>query len=127
MNNTHLHKQNTNSYKINFEDERVDGADKVTGKAKYTAEYNLPNMAYGVFVTSSIAKGTIKNIDTAKALASPGVLDVIYYANCPTVPGYLTNAAERPKNVLSGVGIKYCMIIKCAFLVNPLHSLWRIV
>ena len=71
MNNTHLHKQNTNSYKINFEDERVDGADKVTGKAKYTAEYNLPNMAYGVFVTSSIAKGTIKNIDTSKALSSP--------------------------------------------------------
>ena len=78
MNNIDLHKHNVNSFKINFEDERVDGADKVTGKAKYTAEYNLPNMAYGVFVTSSIAKGTIKNIDTAKALASPGVLDVIY-------------------------------------------------
>jgi xanthine dehydrogenase YagR molybdenum-binding subunit len=46
---------------------------KETGKAKYTAEYNLPNMAYGVFVPSSIAKGTIKNLDTATALASPGV------------------------------------------------------
>ena len=64
MNHIDLHQHNTNSYKINFEDERVDGADKVTGKAKYAAEYNLPNMAYAVFVTSSIAKGTIKNIDT---------------------------------------------------------------
>ena len=63
MNNMYVSKNNLSQ--LNFEDERVDGADKVTGKAKYTAEYNLPNMAYGVFVTSSIAKGTIKNIDTA--------------------------------------------------------------
>ena len=104
MNNTHLSKNNLSQ--VNFADERVDGADKVTGKAKYTAEYNLPNMAYAVFVTSTIAKGTIKNIDTAKALASPGVLDVIYYANCPSVPGYLTNAAERPKNVFEWRGHK---------------------
>ena len=66
MNNTHLSKNNLSQ--INFADERVDGADKVTGKAKYTAEYNLPNMAYGVFVTSTIAKGTIKNIDTANPI-----------------------------------------------------------
>lgn len=79
MNNTNLINSATNLFKIDFADERVDGADKVTGKAKYTAEYNLPNMAYAVFVTSSIAKGTIKNIDTSKALAAPGVLDVIYY------------------------------------------------
>ena len=120
MNHTHLHKQSTNSYKINFEDERVDGADKVTGKAKYTAEYNLPNMAYGVFVTSSIAKGTIKNLDTAKALASPGVLDVIYYANCPSVPGYLTNAAERPKNVFEWRGHKVLYDNQVKFFGQPI-------
>ena len=34
---------------ILFEDERVDGADKVTGKAKYTAEHKLPNMANAVY------------------------------------------------------------------------------
>ena len=91
MNNIHFDENNNNYFKLDFADERVDGADKVTGKAKYTAEYNLPNMAYAVFVTSTIAKGTIKNIDTAKAMASPGVLDVIYYANCPSVPGYIKN------------------------------------
>jgi xanthine dehydrogenase YagR molybdenum-binding subunit len=64
---------------ILFEDERVDGADKVNGKAKYTAEHSLPNMAYAVFVTSTIAKGTIKNLDITKALAMPGILDIIYY------------------------------------------------
>jgi xanthine dehydrogenase YagR molybdenum-binding subunit len=99
-----MNKKNTKS--IFWEDERVDGADKVTGKAKYTAEHNLPNLAYAVFVTSNIAKGTIKSIDTSKALAMTGVLDVIYYENCPAVPGYNTNAADRPKNVAEWRGHK---------------------
>ncbi len=97
----------SNNYNTIFlEDERVDGADKVNGKAKYTAENNLPNMAYAVFVTSTIAKGTIKSLDTSKALAMPGVLDIIYYGNCPVVPGYISNAAERPKNVFEWRGHK---------------------
>lgn len=119
MNNTNIHNSDPNLFKIDFADERVDGADKVTGKAKYTAEYNLPNMAYAVFVTSSIAKGTIKNIDTAKALASPGVLDVIYYANCPAVPGYITNAAERPKNVFEWRGHKVLHDNQVRFFGQP--------
>ena len=95
----------SNNNTIFWEDERVDGADKVNGKAKYAAEHSLPNMAYAVFVTSTIAKGSIKNIDTSKALAIPGVLDVIYYANCPSVPGYISNAAERPKFAEGAIGI----------------------
>ena len=97
----------SNNYNTIFlEDERVDGADKVNGKAKYTAEHNLPNLAYAVFVTSTIAKGTVKSLDTSKALAMPGVLDIIYYGNCPVVPGYISNAAERPKNVFEWRGHK---------------------
>ena len=118
MNNTHLSKNN--NFQLSFADERVDGADKVNGKAKYTAEYNLSNMAYGVFVTSTIAKGTIKNLDTSKALAAPGVLDVIYYANCPTVPGYLTNAAERPKNVFEWRGHKVLYDNQVRFFGQPI-------
>ena len=119
MNNMNIHNSDPNLFEKDFADERVDGADKVTGKAKYTAEYNLPNMAYAVFVTSSIAKGTIKNIDTAKALASPGVLDVIYYANCPAVPGYITNAAERPKNVFEWRGHKVLHDNQVRFFGQP--------
>ena len=103
-----------------FEDERVDGADKVNGKAKYTAEHSLPNMAYAVFVTSTIAKGTIKNIDVTKALAMPGVLDIIYYANCPAVPGYISNAAERPKNVFEWRGYKVLNDNKVRFFGQPI-------
>jgi xanthine dehydrogenase YagR molybdenum-binding subunit len=119
MNNSTILNNNINLFKLDFADERVDGADKVNGKAKYAAEYNLPNMAYAVFVTSSIAKGTIKNIDTAKALAAPGVLDVIYYANCPVVPGYLTNAAERPKNVFEWRGHKVLHDNQVRFFGQP--------
>ena len=37
-------------YKSTMEEERVDGIEKITGRAKYSAEHSLPNMAYGVFV-----------------------------------------------------------------------------
>ena len=112
---------NTNKLNTIFwEDERVDGADKVTGKARYTAEHSLPNLAYAVFVTSTIAKGTIKNLDVSKALEMPGVLDVIYYANCPVVPGYNSNAAERPKNVSEWRGHKVLYDNKVRFFGQPI-------
>ena len=113
-----MNKKNTNT--IFWEDERVDGADKVTGKAKYTAEHNLPNLAYAVFVTSNIAKGTIKNIDTNAALKMTGVLDVIYFANCPAVPGYNTNTADRPKNVAEWRGHKVLYDNKVRFFGQPI-------
>ena len=48
-----------NQVKIGDPLTRVDGRLKVTGGAKYAVEYNLPNMAYGVLVTSTIAKGPV--------------------------------------------------------------------
>ena len=105
---------------ILFEDERVDGAEKVNGKAKYTAEHKLPNMAYAVFVTSTIAKGSIKNLDISKAIAMPGILDIIYYGNCPAVPGYNPIAAERPKNVSEWRGFKVLYDNKVRFFGQPI-------
>lgn len=105
---------------ILLEDERVDGAEKVNGKAKYTAEHKLPNMAYAVFVTSTIAKGSIKNLDISKAIAMPGVLDIIYYGNCPAVPGYNPIAAQRPKNVSEWRGFKVLYDNKVRFFGQPI-------
>lgn len=62
---------------------RVDGVDKVTGKAKYAAEFNVPDLAYGVVVSSAIAKGKIKRIDTSVALSLDGVLEVFTHENRP--------------------------------------------
>jgi xanthine dehydrogenase YagR molybdenum-binding subunit len=61
--------------------DRVDGRLKVTGKAPYSAEFSLPNLAYGVTVQSTIAKGRIRSIDSREAEALPGVIAVITYKN----------------------------------------------
>ncbi|WP_077924269.1 xanthine dehydrogenase family protein molybdopterin-binding subunit [Spirosoma sp. 209] len=62
---------------------RVDGPEKVTGQAKYAAEFNVPDLTYGVVVSSTITKGTITRIDTSKALALDGVLEVFTHKNRP--------------------------------------------
>jgi xanthine dehydrogenase YagR molybdenum-binding subunit len=70
------------------ENDRVDGVDKVTGKAKYFAEYQVPGLTYGVLVTSTITKGKITAIDSKSAANAPGVLGVISHLNKPAAPGY---------------------------------------
>ncbi len=56
---------------------RHDGADKVTGKAVYTSDLQLPNMAHGKVIRSPHAHAKIKSIYTAAALKQPGVLGVV--------------------------------------------------
>jgi len=71
---------------------RVDGRLKVTGRAKYSAEYNsVKGLIYAVMVGSTITKGTIKAVDTKKAENAPGVLSVLTYFNAPKIPGYQTD------------------------------------
>ena len=60
---------------------RVDGRLKVTGTIKYAAEYNLPGLVYGALVSSTIAKGTIKLIDSKAAEKAPGVIKVLSHVN----------------------------------------------
>ncbi len=76
--------------------DRVDGKAKVTGAAKYAAEYDFPNLAYGIIAGSTIANGTIIAMDTKKAEAAPGVLAVITHLNLPQPPGYLPKEDQKP-------------------------------
>jgi len=62
---------------------RIDGRAKVMGTAKYAAEYNVSRLAHGVVVSSAIAKGRIKRMDTADPLAVHGVLDVFTHEHRP--------------------------------------------
>jgi xanthine dehydrogenase YagR molybdenum-binding subunit len=62
---------------------RIDGVAKVTGAAKYAAEFNAPGLLYGSIVTSTIAKGRITRIDTSAAKRVRGVVDVLTHANRP--------------------------------------------
>ena len=47
--------------------DRVDGRLKVTGGARYAAEFPVEDVAYGVLVLSTVAKGQVTKIDTAAA------------------------------------------------------------
>lgn len=67
---------------------RVDGYLKVSGEAKYAAEYQAENLCYGVVVSSSIAKGKIKGIDASKALNLDGVLQVFSHENRTSLPWF---------------------------------------
>lgn len=64
---------------------RVDGRAKVTGAAKYAAEYNVPNLLYGYVVSSEVTKGKITKIDASDALALPGVVQVFTHENRPSI------------------------------------------
>src|SRR5215475_3863566 len=65
---------------------RADGRAKVTGSAKYAAEFNTPGLAYASVVSSTIAKGRIRRIDTSAALRLKGVIDVLTHQHRPTMP-----------------------------------------
>ncbi|MFY9623489.1 MAG: xanthine dehydrogenase family protein molybdopterin-binding subunit, partial [Rhodoplanes sp.] len=62
---------------------RVDGRAKVTGAAKYAAEFNVPDLVHGSVVTSNIAKGRIVRVDASEALRVDGVIDVLTHQNRP--------------------------------------------
>lgn len=62
---------------------RVDGRQKVTGTAKYSAEFNPADLVHGYIVNSTIATGTILKIDIEKALQVDGVREVFTHENVP--------------------------------------------
>ncbi len=56
---------------------RPDGADKVTGRATYSADNTMPGMIWGKMLRSPHAHARIRSIDTSKAEALPGVKAVV--------------------------------------------------
>lgn len=60
---------------------RIDGPLKTSGTAMYAADYHFPNLVHGVPVTSTVAAGKIRSIDTSAAEKMPGVLLVITHDN----------------------------------------------
>ena len=66
---------------------RVEGTDKVTGRAVYTADVTVPGLTYAALVQSEVPHGTVTResleASTARALTAPGVLHVLTPLNCP--------------------------------------------
>ena len=62
---------------------RVDGRLKVTGRATYAAEFDVPSQAHGAIVRSTVANGRIASIDSGAAERAPGVIAVLTHRNAP--------------------------------------------
>lgn len=67
--------------------DRVDGPAKVTGKARYAAEFPQEGLLYGSVVSSHVARGRVRHIDCKAALNVPGVIDVLHHRNRPRLAG----------------------------------------
>lgn len=79
--------------------DRRDGRVKVTGRAKYAAEFAIDGAAHAVVVQSTIPSGTLVGFDLAAAQAVPGVLAILTPDNTPLLAG----AAETSNPTASDV------------------------
>ena len=64
---------------------RHDAYDKVTGAAKFGADFNVPGMLHGKVLRSPHSHARIRSIDTSKAEALPGVMAVATSADFPII------------------------------------------
>jgi CO/xanthine dehydrogenase Mo-binding subunit len=64
---------------------RPDGVDKVTGRARFGADVMLPDALHGLVLRSPFAHARILRLDTARALALPGVHAIITAADMPQI------------------------------------------
>jgi len=124
---------------------RVDALEKVTGKAKYLADYHLPGMLYARALRSELPHARIVRLDTAPALAIPGVRAVItnadfsdrgsygfpvkdqYMMACEKVrhvgEAIAAVAAETPEAALAGVAAIICELEPLPAVFDPEHAL----
>ena len=79
--------------------DRPDGADKVTGRARFAADFNLPGQLVGKVLRSPHAHARIKSIDTSKALALPGVKAVVTAKDFPEQADVIVPAGEMQVNL----------------------------
>ena len=77
---------------------RPDGVDKVTGRAAYSADFELPGMLQAAILRSPHAHANIRSINADKALALAGVKAVITGDDFPAMEAILAKAGEAETN-----------------------------
>ncbi|HXR66553.1 MAG TPA: molybdopterin cofactor-binding domain-containing protein, partial [Ktedonobacteraceae bacterium] len=80
--------------------DRLDGRSKVTGAARYPAEFAYDDLAHAVIIQSTIACGKIRAIETSAAETASGVLAVLTHHNAPRLhaspPSFVVGSAPPP-------------------------------
>ena len=62
---------------------RVEGPDKVTGRARYAFEYAAEGAVYAWPVQATIARGRVSSVEVDAAVGRDGVIEVLWHANAP--------------------------------------------
>ena len=76
---------------------RIDGREKVTGRALYASDLKLPNMAHGKILRSPYAHAKIVRINARRAEAMPGVVAVLTRENLMArAPYFGTYIKDQP-------------------------------
>ncbi len=92
---------------IGSTERRLDGDDKVTGRAAYAGEEMPPGTLHGVLVTSPVAKGRIVAIGTDAALAADGVVRVIVPDDMPALAAPSVPPVAQSFVPMSDTSIRY--------------------
>jgi carbon-monoxide dehydrogenase large subunit len=82
---------------------RIDALDKVTGRAVYCADIELPGMLHGAVLRSPLAHADIIDLETSGAWKVPGVKAVVTGKNFPFIFG--TMIKDQP--FLAGGRVRY--------------------
>lgn len=104
--------------------ERVDGYEKVTGRATYAVEHDAEALRsgqaplHGWLVTSTTAKGQVLEVETSQALEHPGVVAVLDHTNAPR----LADTEDRELAVLQDARIGFRGQIVALVLAETLES-----
>src|SRR5512135_914898 len=84
---------------------RVDAIDKVTGRAKYAADYNQPGQLYGAVKYAEYPHAKIIRIDTTSAKSLIGVRAVLTHVDIPGEKGF--GAIEQHQMVLCSDKVRF--------------------
>ena len=86
---------------------RMDALEKVTGAARYTADLHRPGMVFAVIVRARVPAGHVTAIDTAAALARPGVRGVL---TLDDVRGIRADAGQLLDTAIRYAGQPLCVV-----------------
>lgn len=91
--------------------DRVDGTAKVSGIARYAADFTRPGLAHAVMVRSRIALGRLLRFEKEAALAVPGILAILTPFNALRLPregrGGANDDAGRETSLLQSDRVRY--------------------
>ncbi|MGE5619648.1 MAG: xanthine dehydrogenase family protein molybdopterin-binding subunit [Sphingomonadaceae bacterium] len=119
---------------------RVDGFERVTGKARFTTDVRPPGMLYGRILRSPFPHARIASIDTTRAELLSGVRAVLSPANAPairwkdgkllldTVVGYVGDevaavAADDPETASDAIDLINVEYEELPFVLDPHEAL----